>query len=144
MGTIISYDTLLHVVPQIKIDTFITLGSPLGLPIITKKILMELGWQITPHSKPPVPNNIKKCWLNFSDLNDKIAANYNLADDYKPNRHKILPTDFIVHNNYVYHGQKNPHKVYGYLRTPQMAEAMYNFLKRKSFFSEFLKRMVIH
>lgn len=144
MGTIISYDTLLHVVPKLKLDTFITLGSPLGLPIITKKILMELGQKIDETSKPPVPDNIRRNWFNFSDLDDNVAANYNLADDYKSNKNKMLPKDIIVNNNYIYDGQKNPHKVYGYLRTPQVAEAIYNFLNRKeSFLARLLKRMRI-
>ncbi|MCF7793823.1 MAG: GPI inositol-deacylase [Candidatus Cloacimonetes bacterium] len=144
MGTIISYDTLLHVIPNLKIDTFITLGSPLGLPVITKKILLELGKKIDENSQPPVPDNIRNNWFNFSDLDDNIAANYNLADDYNFNKNAMLPKDNIVNNEYIYDGQKNPHKVYGYLRTPQVAEAIYNFLNRKdSFLTEVLKRMGI-
>lgn len=144
MGTIISYDTLIHTIPKIQIDNFITLGSPLGLSIITKKIMMELDWQIDKNSKPPVPENIRHYWLNFSDLDDKVAANYNLADDYLQNKKNMLPIDIIVRNDYIYHGQKNPHKVYGYLRTPQVAEAIHVFLIRKEFFlTGILKRMGI-
>ena len=41
MGSIIAYDALSQLSPNIQIDTFITLGSPLGLPIILNKIMAE-------------------------------------------------------------------------------------------------------
>ncbi|MDO9578434.1 MAG: hypothetical protein Q7J16_11160 [Candidatus Cloacimonadales bacterium] len=142
MGTIISYDTLTQVVPKLKIAAFITLGSPLGNSIILKKILEEQKQEINENSKPQTPGNIRKNWYNFADLDDKVAMNYNLADDFSPNKKGINPVDMIVDNNYIYHGQKNPHKVYGYLRTLQVAEVMFKFLDRKrSFWRVMFKRM---
>ena len=91
MGSIIAYDALTQEIPNIKIDTLITSGSPLGLPIILKKILIEQHQKITKNSKPFTPQNIKKAWYNFSDLNDKITLNYNLADDYSANTRRIIP-----------------------------------------------------
>ncbi len=141
MGSIIAYDALTQEVPGIRIDTLITSGSPLGLPIILKKILIEQHQNIDQNSKPSTPQNIRKAWHNFSDLNDKIALNYNLADDYSANTRGIIPQDNIVDNNYEYNRQKNPHKVYGYLRSPQMAEVIHSFLRRKeNFFLDFFKR----
>ena len=141
MGSIVSYDALTQVIPGIKIDTIITSGSPLGLPIIIKKILIEQHQNIEKNSKPSTPQNIKKAWCNFSDLNDKVALNYNLADDYSANTRGVIPQDIIVDNNYKYNGQKNPHKVYGYLRSSQMAEVIYNFLRRKeNFFSRIIQK----
>ncbi len=141
MGSIIAYDALTQEVPDIKIDTFVTSGSPLGLPIITKKILVEQHQKIEKNSKPFTPQNIKKAWYNFSDLNDKITLNYNLADDYSANTRGVIPQDILVDNNYKYNGQKNHHKVYGYLRSSQMAEVIYNFLRRKeNFFSKIAQK----
>ncbi len=141
MGSIISYDVLTQVIPAIKIDTIISSGSPLGLPIIIKKILTEQRQKVDENSKPSTPKNIRKAWYNFSDLNDKVALNYNLADDYSANTHGIIPQDVIVDNNYKYNGQKNPHKVYGYLRSYQMAEVIYSFLRRKeNFFSRIVQK----
>ncbi len=131
MGSIISYDVLTQVIPEIKINTFITAGSPLGLPIIMKKILTEQHKKIDKNSKPSTPENIRKTWFNIADLDDKVAMNYNLADDYEKNSNGMNPVDIIVDNNYEYNGQKNPHKVYGYLRTPEMAEVIFNFLNEK-------------
>ena len=141
MGSIIAYDALTQEIPGIRIDTFITAGSPLGLPIIIKKILTEQHQKINKNSKPSTSQNIRKAWFNFSDLNDKVTMNYNLADDYSANTRGIMPQDIIIDNNYEYNGQKNPHKIYGYLRSSQMAEVIYNFLKRKeNFFSRIFQK----
>jgi hypothetical protein len=142
MGSIIAYDALTQDIPGIKIDTFITAGSPLGLPIIIKKILIEQHNKIDKNSKPSTPQNIRKAWFNFSDLNDKVTMNYDLADDYSANTRGIMPQDIIIDNNYEYNGQKNPHKIYGYLRSSQMAKVIYHFLKRKeNFFSSIFQKV---
>lgn len=130
MGTIIAYDVLLHVAKNICIDTFITMGSPLGLPLIQKKIFDELGLNFKKDAKPPTPENIVREWLNFSDLSDPIAMNYNLADDYAVNSKGIGPVDYIVENDYTYRKKRNHHKLYGYLRTPEVANAIAKFLDR--------------
>jgi Lecithin:cholesterol acyltransferase len=142
MGTIISYDTLTQSVPNIKIDTFITLGSPLGNSLILKKILEEQNIQITEKSQPKTPQNIRTNWFNFADLNDKVALNYNLYDDFASNARGIKPTDVIINNNYVYNGQNNHHKVYGYLRSLQVAKVISEFLDYKdNFLTRLLKRL---
>jgi len=41
MGSIIAYDVLTHVLPESQIHTFVTIGSPLGLPIVISKIITE-------------------------------------------------------------------------------------------------------
>ena len=141
MGSIITYDTLLQDVPEMRIDTFITVGSPLGFPLIIKKILTEQNIEINSDAKPPTPENIFSSWYNFSDLDDKITLNYDLADDYLPNTLNIKPVDVIINNAYEYNGQKNPHKVYGYLQDRKVANVISGFLnKRTSFLAKFLKR----
>ncbi|MDD5675525.1 MAG: hypothetical protein PHC61_15250 [Chitinivibrionales bacterium] len=40
----------------------------------------------------------------------------------------MRPFDQIVYNNYECNGIKNPHKAYGYLRTAEVTQAIYNFL----------------
>ena len=77
-----------------------------------------------------VPENIVHSWYNLTDLRDRVALNYNLADDYQPNSNGISVIDKQVLNTYEYQGLINPHKSYGYLRTPQMAEIIYTFLCR--------------
>jgi hypothetical protein len=70
------------------------------------------------------------CWYNFSDLHDKVAFNYNLADDYGANSKNILAVDSVVYNDYEIEGKRNPHKSYGYLRTPELAKVVIDFLAR--------------
>ena len=141
MGSIIAFDALTQDAHELKIDTFITIGSPLGFPLIIKKILTEQNIQINSKAKPPTPENITSSWYNFSDLDDKITLNYNLADDYFPNSLNIKPVDIIINNSYEYNGQKNPHKVYGYLQDRDVAKVISGFLtKPTSFFARFLER----
>jgi hypothetical protein len=131
MGSIISFDTLTQIVPDIEIDTFITLGSPLGIPIVMKKILHEQKKEITGNIRIQTPENITNAWFNFADIDDDIAMNYNLFDDYSMNSKSVLPEDFLIQNTYEFNGEAHPHKVYGYLRTPEISEIIFRFLSRK-------------
>jgi hypothetical protein len=140
MGSIVAYDVLTQKNPDLKINTFITIGSPLGLPVIIKKILKEQNIDFTKDHCPQAPESIKNNWYNFSDLDDKIAINYTLADDFKKNTNGIGPVDFIVDNDYEYKGHQNPHKSYGYLRTQEVAKVIQEFLQsEEGGFWHFLK-----
>jgi len=128
MGTIIAYDVLMHCVPDIPIHTFITFGSPLGFPVVRQKIKQELGLNPDDNSPLPTPQSIRHKWINFSDLEDVTCLDYNLRNHYRENADGVRPFDEIVYNNYEYQGIKNPHKAYGYLRTAEVTQAIYNFL----------------
>jgi hypothetical protein len=125
MGSIITYDVLTQTLPDLPIHTLVTIGSPLGVPVVIHKIAAD---QKKGKKDIKTPENIKKNWYNLSDLEDRVAFNYNLADDYKPNKNHIRPIDKIVHNDYKINNHRNPHKSYGYLRTPEMAEIIHTFL----------------
>lgn len=127
MGTIISYDVLTQTTPDVSINTLITIGSPLGMPLVLKKILVEQGRDINKDRQPVVPENICTAWFNFSDLGDPVAINYNLADDFRPNTAGIAPRDITIYNNYENDGDRSPHKLYGYLRAPEVANVIYYF-----------------
>jgi len=139
MGSIISFDVLNGDLDSLKVNSFATIGSPLGLPNIKAKLKKKTDNQKT----LSVPKNIKKHWHNFSDLEDKVAINYDLADDYLPNENGIGITDFEVKNNYKINNLSNPHKSYGYLRTPEMANVIDQFLiEGKSKFSVWIIRKI--
>jgi hypothetical protein len=127
MGSIIAYDVMTQVVPDITVDTFVTCGSPLGIPVIMSKIRAEQKGRV---ERLTVPENISRYWYNLSDLGDRVAINYNLADDFQQNSRGISIIDKQVQNTYQYNKKKNPHKSYGYLRTPEMADIIYTFLCR--------------
>lgn len=128
MGSIIAYDVLSYSVPDIPIHTLVTMGSPLGLPLVMIKILAEQGIKPKKHITVKTPENIVHAWYNFSDLKDKVATDYNLSEDYEANSRHIRAVDAIVVNNYEYQGEPNPHNAYGYLRTPELAHVIDAFL----------------
>jgi hypothetical protein len=128
MGTIISYDVLNDKDSNVDIHTFVTMGSPLGLPVMISRFVKErreIDQNIKAVTTPP---NVLKHWYNLSDLEDRVAFNYNLGDDYAPNARGIVAEDEIVYNDYEVDGAANHHKVYGYLRTKEMSTILHNFL----------------
>lgn len=133
MGSIIAYDVMAFDLKNIEIDTFITIGSPLGLPVVKSKIAAERRLNHVNTRHLSAPSIVKRRWYNFSDLADKVAFNYKLSDDYTINRHKVKPVDFIVNNDYAINGKANPHKSFGYLRTAEVSAKITEFLEyRKS------------
>ena len=128
MGSIIAFDVLTFIAPHIKINTFITIGSPLGLPVVISKIAAEHKRRLDGENHMLTPPSVYKSWYNFSDILDKIAFNYKLADDFSENSLGIKPVDFMVVNNYEINGVRNPHKSFGYLRTPEFSKVLNEFI----------------
>ncbi|RLJ15691.1 hypothetical protein DJ030_17595 [bacterium endosymbiont of Escarpia laminata] len=115
MGTIIAYDVLRQLGkedPNIKIDHFVTIGSPLGLPHVKYKISEESPLVRTP--------SIVKKWTNLADRRDPVAIDTHLADDYDSNEDGVKVRDDLVINDW---GKIN-HKSYGYLRTPEFTDLL--------------------
>jgi hypothetical protein len=128
MGTIVAYDVLSLELTEAKINTFITIGSPLGIPIVISKTAAEYKEIFGKEFIPSTPKNIIKNWYNFSDLRDKVAMDFNLADDFKGDNLGVKVTDVIITNDYRINGEANPHKAYGYLRTPEFSKILFEFL----------------
>ena len=129
MGSIIAYDVLTETVPDIKIHTFVTMGSPLGMPFIMSKNYDEQKKLLKKKIlRNTTPENVQKNWYNFSDLDDKVALNYNLGDDYDENSHRVKAIDKIIYNDYIIDGERKPHKSYGYLRAPEFSQVLWEFL----------------
>ena len=130
MGTIIAYDVLQFELQNQSIHTFVTMGSPLGLPFIKAKIAKELK-SVHHDLKISTPDCISSAWLNFSDLEDKIALNFDLNNDFSSNKNGIQATDYEIINDYSIDGIKNPHKSYGYLRSNEFILQLNSFLSEK-------------
>jgi hypothetical protein len=128
MGSIIAYEVLCLLNQELEIDTLVTMGSPLGQPFVKNKFLTELEIQTSGRCKSSTPESVKGHWFNLSDLEDRIAVNYDLADDYSQNSQNIRVVDKQVYNDYLNNEKRNPHKSYGYLRTPEMARIVHQFL----------------
>lgn len=128
MGSIIAYDTLRDLGqsdPDISISNFVTIGSPLGLPHVKGKIIQERDYD----PKVLTPSNVTGSWLNFSDKKDPVAIDVHLRDDYGKNAKGIRVEDDLVANDYeTPDKERNHHKSYGYLRTPEFSIHLRKFL----------------
>ena len=124
MGSIIAYDVLRSLGRErrdIQVDHFITIGSPLGLPHVKYKIWNEYNLVRTP--------SIVQKWTNFSDRRDPVALDVHLSDDYAPNDYNVQVKDDLVINTYKSpKGDPNYHKSYGYLRAPELSQAVRAFI----------------
>jgi hypothetical protein len=127
MGAIIAFDVLSFINQKAKINTLVTMGAPLGAPFVISRIAA--------HSKSTygkiriqTPESVYNNWFNFSDIRDNIAFDYKLGDDFDANSHGVKCIDKLVTNTYVMNGVANPHKSYGYLRTPEFIDVLVKFL----------------
>ncbi len=130
MGSIIAYDVLQFELKNQKIHTFVTMGSPLGLPFIRAKIAQELR-SANNDMKISTPDCISSAWLNLADLEDRIALNFDLSNDFSSSKSGIHITDYEIINDYEYEGTTNPHKAYGYLRSKEFILRLNSFLTEK-------------
>ncbi len=133
MGSIIAYDVLTFLLPEFNIHTFITIGSPLGFPIIQGKIAAEWNAKKLVPAKLKTPPGVKKYWYNFADLQDKVALIYNLSNNYEANWRNIKPLNFVVNNDYHSEKDFNPHKSFGYLRTSEFSSILSGFCTGQGF-----------
>jgi|CZKP01.1.fsa_nt_gi hypothetical protein len=131
MGSIIAHDALIDNLLDLKIDTLISVGSPLGQKYVLRKILEEQKDNLG--NKLKVPENIRRNWYNLSDLDDQVALNHLLAELYVSNSKGVKIIDKLVQNNSKVNGTRDPHSSFGYLRTPEFAEIVHSFLSRKRF-----------
>mmetsp|Transcript_19304 Transcript_19304/g.74130 ORF Transcript_19304/g.74130 Transcript_19304/m.74130 type:complete len:129 (-) Transcript_19304:66-452(-) len=119
MGSIIAYDCLLDLEAEdVTVANFVTIGSPLGLPTVCDHIRDERG-------STRSPTNVTGEWHNFSDRQDRVALDAQLADDFGGrNRRPNAPiTDHRVCNTFVDgNGKANAHKSFGYLRGPEFSK----------------------
>jgi hypothetical protein len=143
MGSIIAYDVLSYYLPDIRIKAFITIGSPLGLPIVTSKIIEEHRKRDLDSGTLRTPPGIEWGWFNLADLKDPVAIDYKLSDNFTSNRRGVAPSDFLVYNNYQINGTKNPHKSFGYLRSGEFSGILSEFIDIKQVtFAERLFRKI--
>ena len=111
MGSIIALDYLMN--DANKVETLITIGSPLGLRVVKD----HLG--VSGKFDPDVMSRSVKNWFNLYDRLDPVSLDTDLADDFDG----MDIADIRIRNEFVdQKGNRNYHKSYGYLRSPEMAE----------------------
>jgi len=131
MGSIIAYDVLTLITPDVNVHTWITFGSPLGLPVVMSHASQEQK-KNGMTGDLAAPENVQHHWFNFSDLDDNVALNWNLEDDFLPNSRGVHPVDITVINMYEWQNEPNPHKSFGYLQTVEIAKHIHTFLEDTS------------
>lgn len=137
MGSFVAYDVLWRFshhrsfksFHDKKINLFVTIGSPLGDPIIQD---LMLGKRYGYKKSNGLPTNISN-WVNFAALGDIVCHDQTLVDDFQSMKKMNLLQDFRdyrgLFNPYRNRrGKINTHKSYGYLLQPKLAKIILKFL----------------
>jgi hypothetical protein len=116
MGSVIAYDSLWQLShedgAQLEIDTWLTLGSPLGQRYLRKRLL---GHAESGHKRYPA--NVRH-WVNLAAVGDLTAIDPSLANDFgEMFELQLLESidDLALFNYYRLDGVLNVHAEYGYL-----------------------------
>ena len=132
MGSIIAFDVLSFIIEKnIAVNTFVTVGSPLGAPFVVSRIAKLYKSKNQGHIKLQTPESVLKRWHNFSDISDPVALDFKLSDDFAENSKGVKVKDFLVVNTYKKNGIPNPHKSIGYLRAPEFIKTLVEFINEK-------------
>jgi hypothetical protein len=129
MGSIVAYDVLSD--PSLSIEILMTVGSPLGSPVVRKRFAQEYALSITNKDKIPAPESVKTAWYNLADIKDLVAFDAKLADHYAANSRSIAPQDIQAVNDYVFQGNENHHNIFGYLRSSEFVKILHEFVNRQ-------------
>ena len=127
MGSIIAYDSLweLEHLEGFRgcVDTFLTLGSPLGMNYVQRRLIGQNEQQLGQY-----PCNIRN-WINISSRGDLVALDPSLENDFRAmiGNHcvesiKDMRADIL--NHYRDSMGLNVHKSYGYLVNPFVAKVI--------------------
>ncbi|KAA3617705.1 MAG: alpha/beta hydrolase [Calditrichaeota bacterium] len=128
MGTIVAYEVLQDNPDELSINTLVTFGSPLGLPVVVSRIYADQKLNSGSEEPLKTPVNVHSKWFNLADPQDMVALDPTLADDYQANALGVQAQDLSVINDYEANDERNPHKSFGYLRTVEMANIIRTFL----------------
>jgi len=78
LGSIVTYD-ILNTHAEVRIDLYVTLGSPLGIDeAIHSRLLADRA------GRRDVPVGVR-AWVNFADPDDFVALDETLGDDFRKN-----------------------------------------------------------
>jgi len=116
MGSIIAYDALWELThvnhDAVRIDQFLTMGSPLGQNFIQKRIFGR-----DRRGNDRYPHNIRR-WKNLSAVGELTAIDRVLANDFAQMLSLGLVAsidDMDLYNSFRLNGRLNVHAEYGYL-----------------------------
>ena len=131
LGTVIAYDTLWELSHRDgvagKVD-FLTLGSPLGMHYIQRRLL-----GMNNQGKKSYPGLIRR-WINFSAEGDVTALNQHLNESFQPMLELGLAESIEDHCHGIYNFFRNDiglncHRSYGYLVSPAVGSVIADWWK---------------
>ena len=109
-----------------KVDTLVTLGSPLGDGNVKKHLKGSKS-----RGAKRYPTNLKY-WVNFAAEDDYISHDSTLEDDYREMFNCNLLNkpidDRKIYSLNVRQGEANPHSSIGYLIHPEMSQLVYEWM----------------
>ena len=134
LGCIVAYEVLWQLSHEAefkdqyggkKIDTWLTLGAPLGDTHIRKRLL---GAKHVVGER--FPTNVIT-WHNVAAEDDYLCHDNTLADDFRKMMHQRFLS--AVHDHHVYnlavrYGKSNPHSSVGYYIHPRVAKIVVDWL----------------
>ena len=133
LGSVIAFETLWELSQrkdsEIRIDLFMTLGSPLGLNFMRHRMLnaRETGAR-------RYPTNIRR-WVNLSAIGEMTALDRTFADDYREMTNLGLIESIIDETNLQtwFRGPDglNVHKCYGYMANERTGAALAAWLREE-------------
>lgn len=133
MGSVIAFDALWECTHEQEylepVDLFLTLGSPLGMSFVQKRLLGTAR-----KGAERYPANIRR-WCNISAVGELTALDREFADDFSEMTRLGLVdeiTDFHkgVYNHYRDEQGLNVHRSYGYLVNPITGRVIGDWLER--------------
>jgi hypothetical protein len=137
-GSIVTYDVLWQLshdpeyadrYSEKKIDTWLTLGSPLGDSMVRRRLLGAGS-----KGRIRFPTNVMS-WHNVSAEDDYMCHDSTLSDDYKAmlkQRQVSSIRDHRIYNLAVRYGKSNPHSSVGYLMHPRTAQIVADWIANQA------------
>lgn len=132
MGSVIAYEALWSLTHDdddpASIDLFLTLGSPLGMRYVQKKLL---GFRRTPAS---FPAGIER-WVNISATGDLVSVDERVSDDFHAMVRDGLAGSIEDIHRGIYTAFRNEaglncHRSYGYLVHPRVGAQVAHWLEK--------------
>lgn len=134
-GSIVAYDALWQLshdpaladgCRDLKIDVWITMGSPLGDRIVQNHLLGT-----DRKGRERYPTNVL-AWHNVSAEDDYMSHDNTVSDDFRAmltQRQISSIRDYRVYNMAIRYGRSNPHNVLGYLVHPRVSKIVTDWLR---------------
>jgi hypothetical protein len=134
LGCLVAYDVLWELshdpklcqrVGDTKVDTWVTLGAPLGDMHVRKYLMGAKEKEGT-----RFPTNVIT-WYNVAAEDDYACHDNTLADDFKKMLQKRIVSavrDYRIYNFAVRYGKSNPHSSVGYYIHPRVSKILVDWM----------------